>query len=112
MNRDKANFDIFRRDESLKESDVSPLLAQEIVNDLEAALNPFRCTSSAQACQSMSHTRQTKVGLVVSLWRYPRQVHDGRGTERPRAQGTWAVGHRAYALVDSSDGKVATAKNP
>ena len=40
------------------------------------------------------------------------QVHDGRGTERHRGYGSGLLGDRAYALVDSSDEKVATAKNP
>ncbi len=46
INRDKACLDIFwLRDESLEESDNLPdpdVLAQEIVEDLEAALEQFR----------------------------------------------------------------------
>jgi type I restriction enzyme M protein len=46
INRDKASLDIFwLRDESLEESDNLPdpdILAQEIVEDLEAALEQFR----------------------------------------------------------------------
>ena len=46
FNRDKASLDIFwLRDESLEESDNLPdpdILAQEIVEDLEAALEQFR----------------------------------------------------------------------
>jgi type I restriction enzyme M protein len=46
VNRDKASLDIFwLRDESLEESDNLPdpdVLAQEIVDDLEAALEQFR----------------------------------------------------------------------
>ena len=46
VNRDKASLDIFwLRDESLEESDNLPdpdVLAQEIVEDLEAALEQFR----------------------------------------------------------------------
>jgi len=45
-NRDKASLDIFwLRDESLEDSDNLPdpdVLAQEIVEDLEAALEQFR----------------------------------------------------------------------
>ena len=45
-NRDKASLDIFwLRDESLEESDNLPdpdVLAQEIVEDVEAALEQFR----------------------------------------------------------------------
>ena len=50
VNRDKASLDIFwLRDESLEESDNLPdpdVLAQEIVEDLEAALEQFRETAS------------------------------------------------------------------
>jgi type I restriction enzyme M protein len=46
ISRDKASLDIFRlRGESLEESDNLPdpdVLAQEIVEDLEAALEQFR----------------------------------------------------------------------
>jgi hypothetical protein len=46
INRDKAGLDIFwLRDESLEESDNLPdpdVLVQEIVDDLEAALEQFR----------------------------------------------------------------------
>jgi len=46
INRDKAGLDIFwLRDESLEDSDNLPdpdVLAQEIVEDLEAALEQFR----------------------------------------------------------------------
>ncbi|MDX1411717.1 MAG: hypothetical protein R3351_06140, partial [Nitrospirales bacterium] len=46
INRDKASLDIFwLKDESLEESDNLPdpdVIAQEIVDDLEAALEQFR----------------------------------------------------------------------
>jgi type I restriction enzyme M protein len=45
LNRDKAGLDIFLlRDENIEESDnlPDPVLAQEIVEDLEAALEQFR----------------------------------------------------------------------
>jgi type I restriction enzyme M protein len=46
INRDKASLDIFwLRDETLEQSDNLPdpdVLAQEIVEDLEAALEQFR----------------------------------------------------------------------
>jgi uncharacterized protein YcbX len=32
----------------------------------------------------MPSTTQLEIGSVVSLWRYPRQIHDGRGAERHR----------------------------
>ena len=53
INRDKASLDIFwLRDESLEESDNLPdpdVLAQEIVEDLEAALEQF-CEIAADLC--------------------------------------------------------------
>src|SRR6266540_974995 len=52
------------------------------------------------------------LGSVVSLWRYP--VKSMMGEELTAAEVTerGLLGDRAYALVDSSDGKVASAKNP
>ena len=55
---------------------------------------------------------QTLLGSIVSLWRYP--VKSMLGEELNAAEVTTAGlrGDRAYALVDSSDGKVVSAKNP
>ena len=60
----------------------------------------------------MSHSAQAVLGSVVSLWRYP--VKSMLGEELNAAQITdhGLLGDRAYALLDSSDGKVASAKNP
>src|SRR5438128_1557804 len=51
-------------------------------------------------------------GLVASLWRYP--VKSMLGEELSPAEVTehGLLGDRAYALIDSADGKAATAKNP
>jgi len=59
----------------------------------------------------MSNTAQV-LGSVVSLWRYP--VKSMMGEELYAAETTerGLLGDRAYALVDSTDGKVASAKNP
>ena len=60
----------------------------------------------------MSNAVQGGPGSVVSLWRYPvksmmgEELNAGEVTERG------LLGDRAYALVDGSDGKAATAKNP
>ena len=53
-----------------------------------------------------------EVGTVASLWRYP--VKSMGGEELPATEVTeyGLLGDRAYALIDSADGKVATAKNP
>jgi uncharacterized protein YcbX len=52
------------------------------------------------------------VGSIVSLWRYP--VKSMMGEELNAADVTTGglMADRAYALVDRSDGKVASAKNP
>jgi uncharacterized protein YcbX len=60
----------------------------------------------------MSYAGQTELGAVASLWRYP--VKSMMGEELNAAEFTerGLLGDRAYALVDISDGKAATAKNP
>src|SRR6266699_1362773 len=60
----------------------------------------------------MSNVGQIELGAVVSLWRYP--VKSMMGEELNAAEFTerGLLGDRAYALVDNSDGKAATAKNP
>ena len=60
----------------------------------------------------MSHTIQTEVGSVVSLWQYPVKSMMGEELNATDVTERGLLGDRAYALVDSSDGKVATAKNP
>src|SRR3989442_9933172 len=60
----------------------------------------------------MSHTIQTEVGSVVSLWQYPVKSMMGEELNASEVTQRGLLGDRAYALVDSSDGKVATAKNP
>ena len=42
----------------------------------------------------------------------PSQVHDGRGAHRNRGYRTRTVRRSGLRLVDSADGKAATAKNP
>ncbi len=60
----------------------------------------------------MSGTRQMELGSVVSLWRYPVKSMMGEELNATEVAERGLLGDRAYALVDSSDGKVATAKNP
>src|SRR6266576_7353981 len=60
----------------------------------------------------MSHTIQTEVGSVVSLWQYPVKSMMGEELNASEVTERGLLGDRSYALVDSSDGKVATAKNP
>ncbi|BCA56466.1 molybdenum cofactor biosysynthesis protein [Nitrospira sp. KM1] len=53
-----------------------------------------------------------ETGTVITLYRYP--VKSMRGEELAAAELTayGVLGDRAYALIDSADGKAATAKNP
>src|SRR3989442_5113951 len=60
----------------------------------------------------MSHTTQTEAGSVVSLWQYPVKSMMGEELNATEVTERGLLGDRMYALVDSSDGKVATAKNP
>jgi uncharacterized protein YcbX len=52
------------------------------------------------------------VGSVVSLWRYPVKSMMGEELNATGLTERGLLGDRAHALVDNSDGKVATAKNP
>ena len=54
----------------------------------------------------------TDMGTIALLWRYP--VKSMRGEELPAVELTeyGLLGDRAYALIDGTDGKAATAKNP
>src|SRR6476646_10758227 len=60
----------------------------------------------------MSDTAQTELGSVVSLWRYPVKSMMGEELNAAEVTERGLLGDRAYALVDRSDGKVASAKNP
>src|SRR5919204_3627446 len=60
----------------------------------------------------MSGSAQTSCGSVVSLWRYPVKSMMGEELNAAEVTRGGLLGDRAYALVDSSDGKVASAKNP
>src|SRR5437588_4601003 len=49
---------------------------------------------------------------VVSFWRYPVKSMMGEEVNATEITERGVLGDRAYALVDPSDGKVASAKNP
>jgi uncharacterized protein YcbX len=51
-------------------------------------------------------------GSVASLWRYPVKSMLGEESGAIEVTERGLLGDRAYALVDSADGKAATAKNP
>src|SRR5437763_538456 len=60
----------------------------------------------------MSGAPRDGLGSVVSLWRYPVKSMMGEELNAAVVTERGLLGDRAYALVDSSDGKVASAKNP
>ena len=51
-------------------------------------------------------------GSVASLWRYPVKSMLGEELSVTEVMERGLLGDRAFALVDSADGKTATAKNP
>jgi hypothetical protein len=60
----------------------------------------------------MESKAETIVGSVVSLWRYPVKSMMGEELDVAKVTERGLLGDRAYALVDTCDEKVATAKNP
>ena len=60
----------------------------------------------------MSNVEQFELGSVHSLWRYPVKSMMGEELNATEVTDRGLLGDRAFALVDSADGKVATAKNP
>jgi uncharacterized protein YcbX len=58
-------------------------------------------SDSAQAC-----------GSLIALWRYPVKSMMGEELNAAEVTRGGLVGDRAYALVDGSNGKVVSAKNP
>src|SRR5438046_9627682 len=60
----------------------------------------------------MSNAVQGGPGSVVSLWRYPVKSMMGEELNAVEVTDRGLLGDRAYALIDGSDGKAATAKNP
>ena len=60
----------------------------------------------------MSNATHTEIGAVVSLWRYPVKSMMGEELNAADITERGLLGDRAYALIDPSNGKVASAKNP
>jgi uncharacterized protein len=61
---------------------------------------------------STEYVPHTGEGTVVALWRYPVKSMLGEELNASAVTTRGLLGDRAYALVDRSDGKVASAKNP
>ena len=60
----------------------------------------------------MATATQIASSSVVSLWRYPVKSMMGEELNATEVTERGLLGDRAYALVDTSNGKAATAKNP
>ena len=60
----------------------------------------------------MTHSARHPVGSVVTLWRYPVKSMLGEELNASNVTERGLAGDRGYALVDSADGKIASAKNP
>ena len=60
----------------------------------------------------MPNPASTLVGVVEELWRYPVKSMIGEQLTATAVTESGLFGDRAYALRDTSDGKIATAKNP
>ena len=55
---------------------------------------------------------QRALGSIVSLWRYPVKSMMGEELNAVEVTKGGLVGDRVYALIDNSDRKIASAKNP
>ncbi len=60
----------------------------------------------------MSMTDEAPAGSVVALWRYPVKSMMGEELNVADVTRHGLLGDRAYALIDASNGKVASAKHP
>ncbi len=60
----------------------------------------------------MNKTSSTQVGRISSVWRYPVKSMIGEELPRAHVSNHGLSGDRSYAIVDITDGKTATAKNP
>src|SRR6516162_8731373 len=60
----------------------------------------------------MANVGPIEVGTVVSLWRYPVKSMMGEELNAAEVTERGLLGDRAYALVDSSTGKVISARDP
>jgi len=60
----------------------------------------------------MAESVQTFCGSVVALWRYPVKSMMGEELNAAEVSKGGLLGDRAYALIDTANAKVASAKNP
>src|SRR3712207_901844 len=60
----------------------------------------------------MSIRDEAPAGSVVAVWRYPVKSMMGEELNVAEVTRRGLLGDRAYALIDASSGKVASAKHP
>src|SRR6516165_10347814 len=60
----------------------------------------------------MNSPHPNSSGTIVALWRYPVKSMQGEELNASQVGEHGLLGDRAYALVDTADGKIASAKNP
>ncbi len=60
----------------------------------------------------MPNNDAVMIGRVVSVWRFPVKSMLGEELNSSQVAERGLLGDRAYAFIDSSNGKVASAKNP
>lgn len=60
----------------------------------------------------MANATRIALGSVVSLWRYPVKSMMGEELNATEVTDRGLLGDRTYALLDASNGKVASAKHP
>ena len=60
----------------------------------------------------MPNAYQSEIGTILSLWRYPVKSMGGEQLSVVQVGSDGLFDDRSYAILDLSDGKVATAKNP
>lgn len=60
----------------------------------------------------MANSQTSEHGTVATIWRYPVKSMRGEETDAVLVGELGVLGDRAYALVDSETGKVASTKNP
>jgi uncharacterized protein YcbX len=68
--------------------------------------------ATTQEAERSLDAAESRLGSVASIWRYPVKSMAGEELALSSVTDYGLLGDRAYALVDASTGKVATAKNP
>ncbi|RLA49831.1 MAG: hypothetical protein DRR42_14795, partial [Gammaproteobacteria bacterium] len=53
-----------------------------------------------------------EIGTVNSLWRYPVKSMGGESLSEACIHNGGVLGDRAYAVIDPTNGKIASAKHP